>query len=252
MFKSTWINRLAIVLVAFGSLGANADTPAADTASYIVQVRDGRSAAELIESAGGTVEHELPIIDGASARLTAEQAAILDAEPGVEVMQDLAVKAMGGPMLDTSQRVLIGADKLWAQGFDGAGVTVAFIDTGVWYSWGPIKNNTSGNNRILRMYNAITNKEQNTPDKSGHGTHVWSIIASSNISDTGQPQGIAPNVNMVAVDAFDDDGGSSYSTVIKGLDWVLANRTSTTSGCSTCRSAPPRSRSTGTTRWPAP
>ncbi|HPF25061.1 MAG TPA: S8 family serine peptidase [Steroidobacteraceae bacterium] len=126
---------------------------------------------------GGDIARELAIIDGVTARLTASQLAALRTQPGIQVQQDRDLQTMGGPQLDTYQRVAIGADRLGAQGFTGSGVTVAVLDTGLWYSWGPVKNNLSGKNRILAMYNASKNKVQNTADKNGHGTHVASIIA---------------------------------------------------------------------------
>jgi len=61
-------------------------------------------------------------------------------------------------------------------------------------------------------------------DWSGHGTHVTSIIAGSRATSAGRFQGVAPGASIVAVKAFEPDGSGRYIDVIRGLDWILANR----------------------------
>jgi len=65
-------------------------------------------------------------------------------------------------------------------------------------------------------------------DDYGHGSHVIGLIASSNTSDPvlkGQPQGIAPMVRLISVKAFDSNGDATYASVLNGLNWIYANRT---------------------------
>ena len=61
-------------------------------------------------------------------------------------------------------------------------------------------------------------------DDSGHGTHVQSVIASSAMEADGTFQGIAPYAHLVSVKAFDANGQGSYADVIRGIDWVVANK----------------------------
>ncbi len=61
-------------------------------------------------------------------------------------------------------------------------------------------------------------------DWNGHGTHITSIMVSSEKTSTGRYQGVAPNANVVAVRAFEPDGSGTYLNVIKALDWIVAHR----------------------------
>ncbi len=71
----------------------------------------------------------------------------------------------------------------------------------------------------------MTNKVGALPnDKYGHGTHVTSVILGSQRADDGTWLGVAPDANLVEVQAFDDKGSATYANVIRGLNWVLANR----------------------------
>jgi serine protease AprX len=60
-------------------------------------------------------------------------------------------------------------------------------------------------------------------DENGHGSHVSSVILDSTIAG-GKFRGVAPGAFLVSVKAFGEDGRGSYANVIRGLDWVVANR----------------------------
>ena len=53
---------------------------------------------------------------------------------------------------------------------------------------------------------------------------MTSVILSSNQTPAGRFQGVAPGANVVAVRAFESDGSGQYLDVIKGLDWIVANK----------------------------
>ena len=62
-----------------------------------------------------------------------------------------------------------------------------------------------------------------TPDDvDGHGTHVAGTIGARN--NGSGVIGVAPGTKIVAVKVLDDDGCGSTSTVLCGIEWVLANR----------------------------
>lgn len=56
-----------------------------------------------------------------------------------------------------------------------------------------------------------------TSDCNGHGTHVAGTIG-------GATWGVAKSVNLVPVRVFACTGGSAFSVIIAGIDWVTANR----------------------------
>ena len=194
------------------------------TASVIVQGDSYAAVRRAIAEVGGTLTHELDIINAAGVEVTPAQLRKLGEIEGLRIHADAGVETAGGPVPDAEHVKLIGADTLHAQGYTGSGVTVAVLDTGMWYSHNHIKRNLAGDNKIIAQFDAIENAEVNAADKHGHGTHLTSIIASSQISDNGNVHGIAPDVNLVNVKAFDVNGASTYADVIRGLDWVVDNK----------------------------
>src|SRR6266699_603848 len=219
-------------------LAAPATAPAGAASAYIVQSRGTESAVRVVRRVGGRVTHDLPIIHGASALLTPAQAARLRQLGTVDLFAASTVMTEGsshsGPKSSRSAssgsgggsssipnqdaRVEIGADRLGAQGFNGTGVTVAVLDTGLPPAWVQY---AQTNSMGLVAYSADGSPFQ---DLSGHGSHVTTVIANPIHSANGQPHGIAPGVRLVSVKAFDANGTSNYTTVLNGLNWIFANR----------------------------
>jgi subtilisin family serine protease len=113
--------------------------------------------------------------------------------------------------LDTSVK-LIGADKVWATGNTGQGVTVIEIDSG-------IQNNhpaliRDGRSLVIEEYSAIDTPADYT---EWHGTHVAGIIASQNPTYKGVALGINGFVDIIA---FDANGNAKLSWIMKALDYA--------------------------------
>jgi len=60
-------------------------------------------------------------------------------------------------------------------------------------------------------------------DDNGHGTHCASIAAGSGDADPTYI-GVAPGAALVGVKVLNQYGSGSASTVIAGIDWVVANK----------------------------
>ena len=136
-----------------------------------------------------------------------------------------------------SYPALAGADALHSNGITGLLVTVAVLDTGYWHH-PSLDTNTLGLGRVLAQYDAISDNLDaqqlsvlgltslgatvNT-DGSGHGSHVSGIIVNTQRANDGRFFGVAPDANLVSVRAFDANGRGSYSSVIRGIDWVTQN-----------------------------
>lgn len=133
---------------------------------------------------------------------------------------------------------LAGAEALHAQGVNGLLVTVAVLDTGYWKH--PALDTTAlGLSRVLAQYDAFSDSRDSSSsgllgltslgtsadtDSSGHGTHITGIMLNTQRSGDGRYFGIAPNANLVSVRAFDADGRGTYASVIRGIDWIVANK----------------------------
>ena len=117
-----------------------------------------------------------------------------------------------------------------AYGYDGAGVGVAVIDSGV-ASWHDDLTYTGSNPNVkvvggqrIRKFVDFVNGRLAAYDDNGHGTHVTGIIAGNGYDTLGARAGIAPAANVVSLKVLDSNGGGYISNVIAALDWVAANR----------------------------
>lgn len=224
MFKSRWFSVLVLTLIAVGNLTVAVAAASRATALYIVQATQPRVAAEAVRSVGGRITHELAIIDAVAARLSPAQVAQLEKRPGLTITLDRDAQVAGYAGQPYVARHS-GAAQLHASGVTGRGVTIAFLDTGIWPNNG-VATNTAGSPAILQGYDAIRNVlgVSKALDESGHGTHVMSVATSATRGLDGTYAGIAPDASRIAVKAFDAAGRGSYANVIRGLDWILANR----------------------------
>jgi len=77
-------------------------------------------------------------------------------------------------------------------------------------------------NRILASVNFADERSVNDP--GGHGTHVAGIIAGNGTRSDGAFVGIAPQANIVDVRVLSRTGSGRISSVVRGIEWVLAHR----------------------------
>ena len=82
----------------------------------------------------------------------------------------------------------IGAPEAWAAGYDGKGVTVAVLDTGVDVNH-PDLSSQIGGTRASSRTRAIA-------DVDGHGTHVASTIVGTGAAPDGDYKGVAPGAKL--------------------------------------------------------
>ena len=113
----------------------------------------------------------------------------------------------------------VGADRAWQKGASGRGVTVAILDSGV----APDPDLVEPTNRILASVN-FADERVGGRDPGGHGTHVAGIVAGNGTRSAGEFVGIAPQANIVDVRVLGRNGGGRLSSVVRGIEWVVANR----------------------------
>src|SRR6266513_4236496 len=114
---------------------------------------------------------------------------------------------------------VVKANKVLQQGIAGRGVTVAILDSGI----APDADLVQPTNRILASVNYADTRL--TSDPGGHGTHVAGIVAGNGSRSGGEFIGIAPQANVVDVRVLGSTGSGRLSSVIRGIEWVLAHRT---------------------------
>lgn len=168
-----------------------------------------------IGGASATLGHA----DSASAwmALTASGASTFSTTPtlagGIEAIHlDGKVRAT----LDSSVG-LIDAPEAWAQGYTGAGVTVAVLDTG----YDDTHPDLQG--RVLPNSTSFVPGEEVASDPNGHGTHVASTIAGTGAASDGTHRGVADGANLLVGKVLGADGSGQDSWIIDAMEWAGQN-----------------------------
>ncbi|GHC49482.1 hypothetical protein GCM10010349_13710 [Streptomyces flavofungini] len=115
--------------------------------------------------------------------------------------------------LDKSVRQ-IGAPKAWQAGYDGKGVKIAVLDTGVDATHPDLKEQVVGAKNFT--------PSPDTKDRVGHGTHVASTAAGTGAKSGGRFKGVAPGAKVLNGKVLGDDGRGSDSGIIAGMEWAAA------------------------------
>lgn len=110
----------------------------------------------------------------------------------------------------------IDLDGTYKHDHNGEGVDAYIIDTGILITHDEFNSVKSGNRASWGANFADTIDR----DCNGHGTHVAGTIG-------GKTYGLAKEVKVIAVKVLDCDGSGTNSGVIKGMEWVVAQRKAT-------------------------
>ena len=191
--------------------------------------RQVERAAKSVKKHGGSVKQALAIVGAVSARLKGVQILKLTRDDDVDyVVKDQKLRAQFDPALDSAKAgspgiLEVGAPQAWSQlGITGRGVGVAVVDSGV-YAHPDLAGRIVAAIDFTTLAPTVSNVAQG--DLGGHGTHVAGLIAGDGTRSAGLYTGVAPNANIIDVRVIDANGSSNVSIILRGLQWVLANRT---------------------------
>ena len=158
-----------------------------------------------------------------SASLTAELLLDLASEDVIESPDNVA-----DPLLDQAAQLRD------LTGIDGAGQTVAVIDSGVAWDHVSFSDAESGSGigpgyRVVGGWDFAENDADPYDDGPAgyHGTHVASLLAGESTSQSSLSEsGIAPGADIVALRVFDDAGAGQLQWIESALQWVHENQDS--------------------------
>ncbi len=113
-------------------------------------------------------------------------------------------------------------------GLTGAGVGVAVLDSGIRITSADLQDPATLSNRV-RAEQCFVANTSSPNDQCGHGTHVSGIIAGDGAASTGSQYtqtfyGIARRASLINARVLDQNGQGSVSSVLAGLQWVVANK----------------------------
>jgi serine protease AprX len=168
----------------------------------------------------GQIKKSLSIINGIHLSLPPALIPLLANIPGITYVTPN--RSLKGTLDITTQAVA--ANLAWQFGYDGTGVGVAVIDSGIALKH-DLAARTGSASRVVYSQSFVSG--QDATDLYGHGTHVAGIIGSSGVDSssllfTRTFKGVAPNVNLVSLKVLDEDGNGQESDVIAAIQTAIS------------------------------
>src|SRR5580658_1464326 len=203
---------------------AHQNVAANETVKVIVQYKQApRSEQEgRVQRLGARLNHRLSLVKGIAVTIPASALPALEADDEVvSVSLDHPLRA-----LDEITDAATNVPSAWNAGYNGAGIGVAVIDSGINDSHPDLWNSNESHSRVVYHQDftgtATTNSSGAQYDLYGHGTHVAGIIGGNGYLSNGSYEGVAPAVNLVDLRALDLNGNGSDSTVIAAIQQAIA------------------------------
>jgi serine protease AprX len=204
----------------------SAQVAAHPTQDFSVIVREtapsSADAETLVRQLGGHVTRELRLIGGFAAVVPGSAVSKLASSALVwRVWGDAPIRVAS---TNLSRYDTYGANSVWRDAilygkvvgkYDGTGVGVALVDTGVV--------------PVADLVNRVTHVVDFTPDGDGldhygHGTHMAGIIVGDGTASNGQYMGVAPGANLISLKVASADGSTDVSVIIAALQWAVTHR----------------------------
>jgi serine protease AprX len=169
---------------------------------------------QLLIEQGNLRRTDVLYYDAIGLRITS--AAGQDAGDGSDLLANAGNTRLDQAMPANAFQQIIGAPRLWAEGNQGRGITVAIVDSGL------VRNlDLSGQNKKSVNFNL---EAHNSTDQYGHGTFMAGLVAGTGKHSRGLYIGVAPDASLLNVRVSGDDGESTEADVVAGLQWVYENR----------------------------
>ena len=230
---------------------AREDASASKTRDVIVQI-SGTSFAEdiaAIKRHGGRVKRSFSAVNALLVEMPSNRIEELALENDVTfISPDRQVSIA----TDAVSR-LVGANQIWQSasstcgsnysGVTGAGVGIAFIDSGISPTNPDFRESDSNSDSRIVAFKDYAGNSHGDPqrdayDDYGHGTPVAGVAAGSGWASRqrdhrgtewypgnyGDFVGIAPDANIISLKALDHNGVGTVSNVIRALDYCIANK----------------------------
>ncbi|MBE9506556.1 MAG: S8 family serine peptidase [Chloroflexi bacterium] len=175
----------------------------------IIQTHGAPTAAneEILVDYGASIKHRYTLVNAIAANIPAANLLDIASEPFVariELDEEVTAVEISDAEVD-----MLNVGGLHSDGYDGTGVVVSIVDTGIDIDHPALPNLAPG-------YDFV-NDDADADDDHGHGTHVGGIVGSN---DTSAP-GVAPGAVLMPVKVLNAAGTGFSSDVIAGVEWAV-------------------------------
>jgi hypothetical protein len=118
---------------------------------------------------------------------------------------------------------ILGVEEMWNLGYNGAGIVVAILDSGV------DTNHPDLQNQVIGFKDFINSNDDMTPgdgidgyDDNGHGTACAWNVAGDGTASGGNLTGVAPGASILSIKILDDEGVGDDSVIAQGIEFAIA------------------------------
>ncbi|MEH7613017.1 S8 family serine peptidase [Gottfriedia acidiceleris] len=109
----------------------------------------------------------------------------------------------------------IGAPTAWNAGYNGSGVKVAVLDTGIDAQHPDVAGQIKETKSFV--------PDQDVRDFHAHGTHVASTVLGTGAASGGKYKGVAPGASLIVGKVLSNEGFGLDSWIIDGMEWAAHN-----------------------------
>ncbi|PZD96685.1 hypothetical protein DNH61_05645 [Paenibacillus sambharensis] len=190
----------------------------------VIIVYKNEEGKEAARNESQDIRHEFDVVPAVAASVTNDQLAELINDPNIALIErNITFSTTGSDVQQLNSSEIIPAEQSqwgfqavkssnkWADGFTGAGVKVAVLDSGI----------APHPDLIVAGGVSTVDYTASYTDDEGHGTHVAGIIAARR--GNGGMVGIAPDAQLYAVKVMDANGQGTLLDVMEGIEWSIQN-----------------------------
>ena len=176
-----------------------------------------------LEGLGMEVQHVSVYVDAVLGSVPARNLEIVRALPGVVMLE---AQGRGMPSM-SSAGPAVGVDVVHEDlGYDGTGVTVAVLDTGINPTHVSLDDmddvDITDDPKLVTFFDAYANSTAPAYDSGEHGTWVAGIATGTGGGNSPHV-GVAPGAKLVGL-RIGSSGGFPEWAALRGLEWIIANK----------------------------
>ncbi len=117
---------------------------------------------------------------------------------------------------------VLGVEGLWAQGYNGSGITVAILDSGADALHPDLQDSLVGFRDFINDHEDLDPSDGiDAYDDNGHGTACAWLVAGSGAENGGNYTGMAPGANLLIIKILDAAGNGEESVIAAGIEYAV-------------------------------